>query len=181
MQRKTPTPLRKKKSKQRVYFEPTGFRNGEAPVLKFLVSDDERWLSHETTYVAKSNGECSCNGNTYRHRCKHVDMVTDDRPGAPLSLVDARREISRLSFWLHTYYIFIDLPVDDPYDLADGKVVCARLIATGVDKRSNCPFPAAGTWRVYMPVTGLKIIVRVVELRGYRDAAPPPYYRGTPH
>lgn len=171
---------KKTAAKQFIYFEPTGFRDGIAHTLKFRLSADNKKLEHAVTYVSESTGKCSCDGNTYRHRCKHVDMVTANRPGTPVSLAQARREISRLGQWLHTYYIFIDLPKDEPYDLEDGMVVCAHIKATGVDKRIECPFPLDGTWRIYMPDSDLKVLVRVVELRGFRNAAPPPYYRGKP-
>lgn len=161
-----------------MYFEPTGFRDGVAHVLKFNISPDGTKLVHDATYTVQSTGECSCQGNAYRHRCKHVDMTTDDRPGTVVTLSEARREISRLGLWLHTYYIFIDLPKDDPYDMSGQSIIGAHIKATGVDKRIVCPFPKEGVWRIYMPKTGFKIMVHIVELHGFRNAAPPPYYRG---
>jgi len=175
---KSPPKRKPKKKHNYVYFIPTGFTDGTGQVFKFLLRPDDR-LEHCVTHTVTSSGECDCEGYRFNRRCKHVDRTIDDRPGAVVSLKEARSEVSRLSLWLHTYYVFVDLP-SDPYSVCDDGIAEACVRATGEDKRSGCPFPKDGTWRVYMPDSDFKIQVCITELKGFRDAAPPPYYPSIP-
>ena len=127
--------------------------SGRVKVTKVRKDESDKVLVESVHYV---DGQiCDCKGYSFNGTCKHLKMVDEVVVGHPMSLHDARIEVSRLIQDFKEDFHYVGLPAEAYEKNENGLVTCVTLIFKKAKKASD--IFKEGTWEGRLKGCGLKV------------------------